>query len=75
MSNDDHDTGAHYMVLVNDEEQYSLWHTSKALPNGWRDVGVYGSKEDCLAHVERVWTDITPLSVRKRLESMRSGGG
>ena len=57
-----------YQVLVNHEEQYSLWPTFKAIPNGWRQVGPVGTKEECLAYVEEVWADITPLSVRKRLE-------
>lgn len=56
-----------FMVLVNHEEQYSLWPTFKDIPNGWRQVGPVGKKEECLAWVEEVWTDITPLSVRKRL--------
>lgn len=55
-----------YAVVVNDEEQYSIWPTVKDVPRGWRPVGVEGSKADCLSHIERVWTDIRPLSVRVR---------
>jgi len=57
-----------YQVLVNHEEQYSLWPTFKAIPPGWRQVGPIGSKETCLAYVESVWTDIRPLSVRRSLD-------
>jgi len=56
-----------YQVLVNHEEQYSLWPTFKEIPNGWRQVGSIGSKQDCIDYVERVWTDMRPLSVRKQL--------
>jgi len=57
-----------YQVLVNDEEQYSLWPTFKSIPVGWRQVGPIGSKQICLDYVEATWTDIRPLSVRQRLE-------
>lgn len=56
-----------YDVVVNDEEQYSIWPVDRDLPAGWQQVGVRGAKEDCLAHIREVWTDITPLSVRKAL--------
>lgn len=56
-----------YQVLVNHEEQYSLWPTFKEIPNGWRQVGPIGTKQECLAYVEEVWTDMRPLSVRKQL--------
>ncbi len=55
-----------YIVLINHEEQHSLWPAYKAIPGGWRQVGPRGSKAECLEYVEKVWTDITPLSVRKR---------
>ena len=57
-----------YQVLVNHEEQYSLWPSFKEIPKGWEQVGPVGKREDCLAWVEEVWTDITPLSVRRQLE-------
>ncbi|WP_030949862.1 MbtH family protein [Streptomyces sp. NRRL S-646] len=57
--------GDEYSVVVNHEEQYSIWLSERELPNGWRNAGFRGSKEDCLAHIENVWTDITPLSVRQ----------
>jgi MbtH protein len=59
------DTNA-YRVVMNDEEQYSIWVADRELPAGWRDAGKTGSKLECLAHIERVWTDMRPLSVRNR---------
>ncbi|MBB5953904.1 MbtH protein [Saccharothrix tamanrassetensis] len=60
--------GAVYKVVVNHEEQYSIWPTDRANAPGWSDVGVSGTKEECLAHIERVWTDLRPLSLRRRIE-------
>ncbi|WP_182875693.1 MbtH family protein [Microbispora sp. H10670] len=57
---------AEYTVVVNHEEQYSIWQTGTAPPAGWREVGVRGSKERCLAYIEEAWTDMRPLSVRNR---------
>lgn len=54
-----------YIVVVNHEEQYSIWLADKAIPAGWTAVGKRGSKAECLAHIEEVWTDMTPLSLRK----------
>jgi MbtH protein len=53
-----------YTVVVNHEEQYSIWATFKPVPAGWREAGKKGSKAECLAHIEEVWTDMTPASVR-----------
>jgi uncharacterized protein YbdZ (MbtH family) len=67
-----HDTDADdttvYKVVVNDEEQYSIWPDARENPLGWRSVGVNGSKADCLSHIEAVWTDMRPLSLRKAME-------
>lgn len=54
-----------YTVLVNHEEQYSLWLKSRPIPKGWRSTGQEGSKEACLEYVSEVWTDMTPLSLRR----------
>jgi MbtH protein len=51
-------------VLVNDEEQHSLWPAGKEIPAGWRSVHGPGSKDDCLAYVEEHWTDLRPKSLR-----------
>ena len=54
-----------YVVLVNEEEQYSLWPAAKAVPAGWRSVGKEGSEKECMAFVDEVWTDMRPLSLRR----------
>jgi MbtH protein len=58
-----------YAVVVNDEVQYSIWPTGRAIPCGWRSTGVSGSKAECLAHIERDWTDMRPASLRCAGES------
>lgn len=63
-----------YKVVVNHEEQYSIWPADRDNPPGWREVGVSGSKEECLAHVEEVWTDMRPLSLRRQMEAAARGG-
>jgi len=59
---------ARYRVVVNDEEQYSIWPLSRSIPAGWREVGREGSKDECLAHVAEVWTDLRPLSLRRQMD-------
>ncbi len=58
-----------YRVVVNDEEQYSIWFVDRDLPSGWRDTGKEGSQEECLEHIGRTWTDIRPLSLRSSLRT------
>ncbi len=53
-----------YRVVVNHEEQYSIWPADRDLPLGWRDEGKSGTKKECLAHISEVWTDMRPLSLR-----------
>ncbi len=67
MSSQDEDKTV-YHVVVNHEEQYSIWPSHKAIPAGWREAGKTGLKADCLAHIETVWTDMRPLSLRKKME-------
>jgi uncharacterized protein YbdZ (MbtH family) len=59
-----------YKVVVNHEEQYSIWPEYKENPLGWNDVGKSGLKADCLAYIKEVWTDMRPLSLRKKMEEM-----
>ena len=59
-----------YKVVVNPEEQYSIWPEYKENPLGWRDVGKVGPKAECLAYINEVWTDMRPLSLRKAMEEM-----
>ena len=54
-------------VVVNDEEQYSIWFVDRAVPAGWREAGKEGTKEECLAYIEEVWTDMRPLSLRRAM--------
>lgn len=69
----DEDDPRTYMAVVNDEEQYSIWPASKALPLGWRATGTTGTKSECLAYIEQVWTDMRPLSLRRYMDEQRAG--
>ncbi|HEY4022227.1 MAG TPA: MbtH family NRPS accessory protein [Pseudonocardiaceae bacterium] len=60
---------ATYLVVHNDEEQYSVWRADLDLPGGWHREGTEGSREECLAHIDVVWTDMRPLSLRKQMEA------
>ena len=62
-----------YTVVVNREEQYSLWLADSPIPDGWSEVGKKGSKAECLEHVGRIWTDMRPLSLRKWLAEHGNG--
>jgi MbtH protein len=53
-----------FTVVINHEEQFSIWPHEKDLPLGWKEVGKQGSKEECLAFIEENWVDMRPLSVR-----------
>jgi MbtH protein len=56
--------GPRFAVVVNDEEQYSIWPADRELPSGWTREGVAGTRDECLDHIEKVWTDLRPRSVR-----------
>jgi MbtH protein len=66
-SDEEEDTTV-YTVVVNHEEQYSIWPSHKPMPLGWRDAGKQGLKAECLEHIKEVWTDMRPLSLRKKME-------
>jgi MbtH protein len=55
-------------VVINHEEQYSIWPQHRDNPAGWRDAGKVGSKEECLEYIKQVWTDMRPLSVRQMMQ-------
>ena len=57
-----------YKVVVNHEEQYSLWPAGRENALGWRDAGKQGSKEECLAYIKEIWVDMRPLSLRRKME-------
>ncbi|MBS0628775.1 MAG: MbtH family protein [Verrucomicrobia bacterium] len=61
-----------HLVVINDEEQYSIWPSFKNIPAGWKREGFEGSKEACLEHISKVWTDMRPLSLRSRMESRKN---
>jgi MbtH protein len=58
-----------YKVVVNDEEQYSVWAPDRPNPDGWRDAPKSGSKSECLAYINEVWTDMRPRSLRKKMDN------
>jgi MbtH protein len=58
-----------YQVLLNDEGQYSLWPASHEVPAGWRPDGTVGSRDECSAHVDEVWTDMRPRSLREHMDA------
>jgi MbtH protein len=68
MSSDSQDDTRTYLVVMNAEEQYSVWPLDKQIPPGWNAVGKQGRKADCLQYIEEVWTDMRPLSLRKQME-------
>jgi MbtH protein len=57
-----------YRVVSNHEDEYSLWPVDRALPHGWKDSGKTGSREECLEYISLVWTDMRPLSLRKKMQ-------
>ena len=61
-----------FQVVINHEEQYSIWPEDRELPLGWKSVGKTGTKQECLDHIEEVWTDMRPLSLRKQMEEMEA---
>ena len=66
-TNQENNENTNYHVVVNHEEQYSIWPTYLPLPLGWLETGKSGLKEECLAYVKEVWTDMRPLSLRKKM--------
>jgi len=74
MANEDEDTTV-YNVVVNHEDQYSIWRADRDPPPGWRAVGKTGGKSECLEYIKDVWTDMRPLSLRRRQEERAAGNG
>ncbi len=68
MHSDEKEDTTVYKVVVNHEEQYSIWPADRENPLGWRDAGKTGLKAECLAYVKEVWTDMRPLSLRRKME-------
>jgi MbtH protein len=69
--NEDSENYDVYKVVVNHEEQYSIWPADRENALGWTDAGKSGTKDECLAYIEEVWTDMRPLSLRRQMESAK----
>jgi uncharacterized protein YbdZ (MbtH family) len=72
MNGDEGEDTRTYKVVVNHEEQYSIWPAERTNPLGWRDAGKTGPRAECLEYIEQVWTDMRPLSLRKWMEEAAS---
>jgi uncharacterized protein YbdZ (MbtH family) len=72
MNSEDEDDRITYTVVVNHDEQYSIWPANRELPLGWHPVGKTGRKAECLEYIDLVWKDMRPLSVRKHLEQSQN---
>ena len=68
MSRDELEDETIYRVVVNDEEMYSIWPADRENPLGWYNAGKSGTKHECLDYIKEVWTDMRPLSLRKKME-------
>jgi MbtH protein len=67
MHEEDREDATIYKVVVNHEEQYSIWPADRESPLGWKDAGKSGSKAECLSYIKEVWTDMRPLSLKKKM--------
>lgn len=68
MYDDENEAQRIYKVVINHEEQYSIWPADRENAPGWTDVGKSGTKAECLAYIKEVWTDMRPLSLRQQME-------
>ena len=64
-----------YKIVVNHEEQYSIWPADRENALGWHDYGFSGTKDECLAKIKEIWTDMRPKSLREEMDGNTSGGG
>jgi MbtH protein len=62
-----------YKVVVNHEEQYSIWPVNRDNPAGWKDAGKEGTRDECTAYIQEVWTDMRPLSLRRKMDEAADG--
>lgn len=69
MSQDETEEMRTFKVVLNHEEQYSIWPADRENPLGWSDGGRSGTKQDCLAYIDEVWNDMRPLSLRKLMDA------
>lgn len=71
---DEDEDDREYQVVVNHEDQYSIWLSYKDIPAGWKAVGPRGPKKECLAYIEEVWTDMRPRSLREQMDGPQQDG-
>lgn len=74
-TNEEQEDTTIYNVVINVEEQYSIWPEYRQIPAGWRIAGKSGNKDECLQYIKSAWTDMRPLSLRKRMEDAAQSGG
>ena len=74
MAEDETEDTTIYNVVMNHEEQYSIWPADRELPLGWKEGGKKGLKPECLAYIKEVWTDMRPLSLRKQMDQAAKKG-
>jgi MbtH protein len=72
MNDQDQEDNTIYKVVVNHEEQYSIWPAERENALGWRDAGKIGTKQECLNYIKEIWTDMRPLSLRKKMDAAHS---
>jgi MbtH protein len=72
--NEDEPDDVTYRVVVNDEAQYSIWPADREAPLGWKAAGKEGTRAECLAHIDEVWTDMRPLSLRRQMDGASPAG-
>jgi MbtH protein len=75
MSQQESDSSPRYQVVINEEEQYSIWPEDREPPAGWRATGTRGPKDECLAHIREAWTDMRPRSLREAMDRAVKGEG
>ena len=63
-----------YAVVINDEEQYSIWPAERDLPAGWRQGGFTGTEDECLSYIDETWTDMRPASLRRWMRDHEQAG-
>ncbi|KAF0250370.1 MAG: MbtH protein [bacterium] len=72
MSKEENEDNTLYKVVINHEEQYSIWPADRENALGWNDVGTSGSKAECLSYIKEVWIDMRPLSLRKKMAELNN---
>ncbi|MBJ7417413.1 MAG: MbtH family NRPS accessory protein, partial [Niveispirillum sp.] len=75
MWDQEHDDTTLFSVVINDEEQYSIWPKDRALPLGWHSAGFSGMRAQCLDYIEKIWTDMRPRSLREQMEAAAQASG